>query len=289
MEGSRRGKGKKQKQTQKVPVRFLSYITVGIFRARQCLGADPVTNRETHDYRKPLLGISDMAQLRYCESKATLSQIASQGGYLTAAGMDDGMGGVGKSPGRVLTLGERSSLLKLRSERLESGSLDWSTRREIGKITEDLEMSEISTERRHFDFGEFYVIGVPDGLTRDSVIEFASSRYPQLAARDKQIQANVYALLWKVPRYHVIAVDPRSDRRLEFKDGPNEAQAENTIKRAWTLFTGQETASAPDSSKKCSRCIYNRESGCPYPREGRVPSLEEMKIIVRSPDVRRKE
>lgn len=264
-------------------------VRIGAVVAQQCSGIDPKSGRSPHPYDEPILGISDMAQLPYCEIKATIAQLASQPGYLASVAVDDGSGGVTKSPGRKLSRAERTALEGLLREKASSGKRDWETRRAVGKAAETLELSENHTERRHFTCGEFLLLGIPDAFTTDQVTEFASSRFPHFSARDKRLQANVYAILWNTPRYRVIAVHPETDQRVVLNETPDTVLAEQTISKMWSLVSGQSAPGPPNNLRKCAGCVYNSAQGCPYPNQHRVPTHNEMKSIGRPPRLVRAE
>lgn len=254
-------------------------IRVGQFAARQCLGSGP-DSTPNHDCGKSFLGVSDMAQLDYCEIKATISQMETQGGYLTAAGVDDWSGGIKRSSRPALTGDERRELSEAAAE-WTAGEQAGEAGAHIGRgrVAHHLEpeLQGTSTERRHFDCGEFLLIGVPDAIKGDTVIEYVSSRNPYLAVGGKRLQANVYALLWDTPKYRVVAADPVSGRRRVLDGAPDVSLAEATMERAWALLSGQQTPRQPDSPRKCIPCVYRSE--CPFPAHGRVPSLKEMEGI----------
>ncbi len=251
-----------------------SPISVGRFVARQCLGA------ASHGYAKPIFGISDLAQLAYCEIKSTISQIASRQGYMTHVFMDDGTDGVRKSSRPSLTTEEKrettDTLRKLfENERTQDFS---GARLARGRIAEDIELAGTVTERRHFDFAEFLLIGVPDALiANELVIEFASSRQPYLTAKDKLLQANVYAVLWGVPKYQVIVAHPTTGQRVATDGTADIALAEQTISTMWELLSGRRSVRPPNNPNKCISCPYRLS--CPFPGSGHIATIEEMKRI----------
>lgn len=250
-------------------------VAVGSLIAYQCAGG---TTRKTR-HRKPFIGISDTAQLAYCEIQSTVSQLGSQDGYLSAAIADDVGAGVGVFEGEEIESDERRRIEQRLSEVQDSGDLDWDTRRLVGQLAESLELSGVSTERRHFDFGDFYVIGCPDGVTSDSVVEFGASRYPHLSVPAKRIQGNCYAVLWRRSSAHIVVVGIGTRRRIDEKRPADGVEAERWLHRAWSLLSGAEVLRGPDNTRKCVRCRFNVPGGCPFPRESRVPTLLEMKAI----------
>lgn len=149
----------------------------------------------------------------------------------------------------------------------------------VGRLLESLELQGVSSERRHFEFDAFFVIGCPDGISADVVTEFASSRYPRLTIRAKQIQGNLYAVLWGKPSAHVIVVGTESNERLDKSTRADATEAERWLRHAWALLSGAEVPSPPDYVGKCKRCRFNIANGCPFPREKRVPNVAEMTTI----------
>jgi hypothetical protein len=137
----------------------------------------------------------------------------------------------------------------------------------------------VSSERRHFEFDHFFVIGCPDSISGDVVTEFASSRYPRLKFHAKQIEGNLYAVLWATPLSRVIVVGTESKERLDKSTPADAAEAERWLRRAWALLSGAEVPLPPDYVGKCKRCRFNVPHGCPFPRKKRVPSVAEMTTI----------
>jgi hypothetical protein len=113
---------------------------------------------------------------------------------------DDLTGGIGRAPASHLTEDKRALLRAMIAAIRRTGDDTAKKRRLIGILAE-MERGSDPTERRHFDFGDFLVIGVPDGLTSELAKEFGSSRYLKETAHAKRIQANAYAVLWGRPRF----------------------------------------------------------------------------------------
>ncbi len=181
-------------------------------RGCQCGGSGGSRLRR---HKKPFIGMSDVGQLTFCEIQSTISQIASQGDYAGAAFADDRSSGVRAISRRQMTAEERADAAKrlaLLSDGVETDPL---LRRAGGQIAESLELGGTQTERGHFDFGTFYVIGCPDAVSADAVKEFARSRYPRLAELGKRIQCNLYAALWKKTRGDVVVVSYDGRERIE--------------------------------------------------------------------------
>lgn len=248
---------------------------IGGLRAQQCLGGPSVDPF----HPKPFIGISDLAELTFCEIQSTISQLAAQQGYHDHAAMDDMSGGVREFKHDRRRTGERTKIEQTASKLIESGNVDWETRRYVGRLLESLELEGVSSERRHFELDDFFVIGCPDGLSGDVVTEFASSRYPRLKFNTKQIQANLYAVLWQKPLARIIVISMESNERLDESTPADVAEAERWLRRAWALVSGAEAPRPPDYVGKCKPCRFNIPSGCPFPREKRVPSIAEMTTI----------
>lgn len=247
----------------------VSLITL---RGEQCDGYEKRRRRHT----KPFIGLSDLGQLNFCEIQSTISQLASQADYAGAAFADDRSNGVRISSRAELTDAQRADAkarLALLNDDIAGDPL---LRRLGGRAAESLMLAGTMTERRHFDFGAFYVIGCPDAVNADAVMEFGRSRYPRLAIAGKSVQCNLYAALWQRARGDVLVVSYDGNERVTRTVRGDVAQAERWLNRAWTLISGAEAPRAPDRSSRCRSCVYNEKGGCPFPRTGRIPELDEM-------------
>jgi hypothetical protein len=244
-------------------------------RGEQCRGG--ATRRRRH--KKPFIGISDLGQLTFCEIQSTISQIAMQSAYVESAFADDATDGVNVSSRPEMTPDETRDAARRIEILAAAGSDDALLRRIAGQLAESVELSGVTSERRHFDFGAFYVIGRPDGVTATSAIEFARSRYPRLAAHGKRVQGNLYAVLWEKQRARIVLLDSESGARLEEELRANSNEAERWIQRAWQLLSGVAEPAAPERATRCRSCVYNVRRGCPFPREATIPTIEQMTII----------
>jgi hypothetical protein len=248
---------------------------IGGLRVDQCVGGPTVDPF----HPKPFIGISDLAELTFCEIQSTISQLAAQQGYLDKAALDDMSGGVCEFKHDNRRSGGRTKIEQTAAKLIESGRVDWETRRYVGHLLESLELEGVSSERRHFEFDHFFVIGCPDGISGDVVTEFASSSSPQLRFPAKRIQGNLYAVLWRKPLARVIVVGTESNERLDKSTPADAADAERWLRHAWALLSGAEVPRPPDYVGKCRRCRFNIPNGCPFPREKRVPNVAEMTTI----------
>lgn len=249
-----------------------AHVSLVTLRGVPCGGAEKRRKR----HRKPFIGLSDVGQLTFCEIQATISQLASQADYVGAAFSDDRTSGVRASARTAMTAEEQSAA----TERLlllgDDIATDPMLRRVGGQLAESLELSGTETERRHFDFGSFYVIGCPDAVNEVAVKEFARSRYPHLAIEGKSIQCNLYAALWQRSRGDVIVVSYDGRERATRVVRGDVADAERWLERAWLLISGSVAPHPPDRSSRCRSCIYHEKRGCPFPRTGDVPNMDEM-------------
>jgi hypothetical protein len=243
-------------------------------RGEQCGGAAP---RRRH--KKPFIGISDVGQLAFCEIQSTVSQIAMQSAYIESAFADDRTGGVNVSSRPEMAPEERRDAARRIEILAAAGPGDALLRRTAGHLAESVELSGVTSERRHFDFGPFYIIGRPDGVTTRSVIEFARSRYPHLAAHGKRVQGNLYAVLWEKQSVRIVLLGSESGVRLEEELPANAIEAERWIQRAWLLLSDVVPPAAPERTTRCRSCVYNVRRGCPFPREAAIPTIEQMTII----------
>ncbi len=248
---------------------------IGGLAVQQCVGGPSVDPF----HPKSFIGISDLAELTFCEIQSTISQFAAQQGCHENAALDDMSGGVHEFKHDTRRAGGRTKIEETAAKLIESGNLDWETRRYIGRLLESLELQGVSSERRHFELDDFFVIGCPDGMSEDVVTEFGSSRYPRLKFRAKQIQGNLYAALWAKPLARIIVVGTESNERLDKSTPADATGAERWLRHAWALFSGARVPRPPDYAGKCKRCRFNILNGCPFPREKRVPSVAEMTTI----------
>jgi len=244
-------------------------------RGEQCRGG--AARRRRH--KKPFIGLSDLAQLTFCEIQSTISQLASQAAYIAAAFADDATDGVGVRVRAAMTDAQRADS----AERLGVFGEDVAAipllRRVAGQLAESLELNGTQTERRHFDFGSFYVLGCPDAVDTESVKEFSRSRYPRLAIDGKVIQCNLYVALWERSRGDVTVVSYDGSDRITRTVRGNLADAERWLKRAWELLSGTSAPRPPDRTARSRSCIYNEKRGCPFPRDGSIPDIETMSKI----------
>lgn len=250
-------------------------VSLVTLRGEQCEGG---VSRRRHK-KKPFIGISDLAQLTFCEIQSTISQIAKQPDYIESAFADDRTGGVNVSSRPEVTPEEKRDAARTIEILASAGPGDALLRRTAGHLAESVELSGIASERRHFDFGPFYIIGRPDGMTATSVIEFAHSRFPHLAVHGKRVQGNLYAVLWEKQGAQIVLLGSESGARLEEELQANAIEAERWIQRAWQLLSGAAPPVAPGRVTKCRSCVYNARRGCPFPRDGTTPTIDAMTVI----------
>jgi CRISPR/Cas system-associated exonuclease Cas4 (RecB family) len=250
-------------------------VSLPTLRGEQCGGGAPRRRR----HKKPFIGISDLGQLTFCEIQSTISQIAKQPAYIESAFADDRTGGVNVSSRPEVTPDEKRDVARRIEILSAAGPSDALLRRTAGHLAESVELSGVTSERRHFDFGPFYIIGRPDGVTAISVIEFALSRSPHLAVHGKRVQGNLYAVLWEKQGARIVLLGSESGARLEQELQANAIEAERWIQRAWQLLSGAAPPAAPERATKCRSCVYNKRRGCPFPRDGTIPTIDEMTII----------
>ena len=241
---------------------------IGALRARQCEG-------HARKHTRPFIGISDIGQLTYCQIQATISQLSMQEDYRGAAKADDQKGGTRHSTREELSAEERASAISSLESLGELGA-DWEFRRIAGRLAESLELSGTSSERRHIDCGDFFVIGMPDALTDTSVTEFGTSTLPRLSIEGKYVQCNLYAVLWGRSSGRTIVASSRGTERVERMVTPNIVEAERWLALAWGLLSGAHEPREPDVPAKCRPCRFNVARGCPYPRTRRIPTHKEM-------------
>jgi hypothetical protein len=220
--------------------------------------------------------LSDVGQLTFCEIQSTISQLASQADYVGAAFSDDRTSGVRASARAAMTDNERAAVTERLLRLGDDIASDPILRRVGGQLAESLELSGTETQRRHFDFGSFYVIGCPDAVNDVAVKEFARSRYPRSAIEGKAIQCNLYAALWQRNRGDAVVVSYDGRERATRVVRGDIAEAERWLERAWLLISGSVAPLAPERSSRCRSCIYNEKGGCPFPRTGNVPTMDEM-------------
>jgi hypothetical protein len=220
-------------------------IAIGAFTARPCIGIDHLTGRATRKHKKPFLGIANIADLSYCEIQATINQLRTQSGFVAAAREDDRTQGCGVRPARTLDPQRRALLQSAAAAIAAIPNQSWDVVQMRGSLVEELETESLPSERRHWDFGDFIVIGIPDGIGDGVAVEISSSQRPGLSVRTKAIQANLYAVFWGLPRYHAISVDPRNNSRSEIQGKVDVAGAERKIARAWALLSGREQPRPP--------------------------------------------
>jgi hypothetical protein len=251
-----------------------SPISIGRFSATRCGGVTQQPELAHKAHNKPFLGIADIAEMRYCEIQSTISQIRCQKDYSLAAVQDDLTGGIERrNPVPRDAKAERLAA-KRAADLAALPAQDWETRRTYGRLIDQAETASMPSERRHWDLGEFMVIGIPDGIDGSVLVEVGASRRPELIIQTKMIQANIYAVLWQLPSYRAIAIDAgRGARHVKQMDSDVLA-AERVIARAWDIFSGR-LAPTPPNPSKCRPC---RERGaCPYPSSGRIPTLDDMR------------
>lgn len=252
-----------------------SPIYIGQFSATRCGGIaqQPELAHRTHD--KPFLGIADIAKTKYCEVQATISQIRCQRDYLVAAVEDDLTEGIERRSAVPQDANAAYLATKRAAELAALPEQDWETRRTYGLLIDQAETASLPSERRHWDLGEFMVIGIPDGIDGRVVVEVIASRHPELSIRTKMVQANIYAVLWQLPSYRAIAIDPSSGARHERQMESDVPAAEHAIARAWAIFSGRTAPAPPSNPNKCKPC--REREACPYPRDGRIPTLNDMR------------
>lgn len=242
-----------------------------------CAGGSSAHGGHADD--KLFVGVSDIAQLSYCQVQATLSQLESQDGYRNAAAEDDLQGGVHTSSTPALAEQKRALFVEERRRLLAKTPLGWEDRRLLGRITERLELGSHETQRRHFDLGDFYVIGVPDALQGEVAVEFGASNYAKQMLLSKEPQANIYATLWEKPRYRVLVMDQQTGELLSAERAANAAKAAVDLRFAWNLMVGRQSPQLPSHPAKCKSCRYNRLDGCPVPTMERTPDIDQMRSI----------
>lgn len=243
-------------------------IIIGTLHARQCAG-------HARKHARPFIGISDIGQLTYCQIQATISQLSMQEDYRGAAKADDRIGGTRQSTREELSVAARADAMSSLESLGQLGG-EWELRRIAGNLAESLELSGTSSERRHFECGDFFVIGIPDALTADAATEFGTSTIPRLSIEAKVVQCNLYTVLWGRSSGRAIVAGSRTAERVERIVKPNAAEAERWLTLAWDLLRGARAPRAPATPGKCRPCRFNTARGCPFPRTGLIPAHDEM-------------
>jgi hypothetical protein len=230
--------------------------TLEAFTYFQCRGAAS-TPPEPHE--QPFLGVADIAGLLWCEIQATISQYRSQRGYANAAWSDDW--GIGESV--------------IEPSAVTADSIFESTDRlAVGQSAQALHQEKHASLRCHWFFGQFLIIGVPDGLGRNFVYEFKFSSHPRSPYTFKHAvaQANIYATLFRKRRIRVHIVGPKGYTKIIDGD-VRTLDAANLIDRAWALMNG-DAIFRPPESWKCAPCRYARL--CPVPAGKAGPTIKEI-------------
>lgn len=229
------------------------------FAFRRCQGAastPPVRHAE------PFLGVADIAGLLWCEIQGTISQYQTQRGYADAAWKDDWA--IGKCV--------------IEPDAPGAGPLSQSNDRlAVGRSAQLVHGEKYGSIRRHWFFGQFFVIGVPDGLGKHFAYEFKFSKHPRsdFTFRHAVAQANIYATLFRKRRIRVHLVGPRGYNKVIDGD-VRKTDAANLIARAWALMSGSAIFGLPESWK-CEPCRYSHL--CPIPSRKNVPTIKEIQRI----------
>lgn len=247
-------------------------VALGDLTYRQCKGA---RLKRVDRHGVPFLGVADIAGLLWCEIQATMSQHETQSGYVDAAWQDDHRNGearVKRDPG------SRLSPTVVRFSTTDSPIIG-------GQLAQALYARRYDSMRRHWDFGEFFVIGVPDGLGKDFVYEFKYSKYPRSRPTfiTAMAQANIYGTLFHKRRLRIHFAGPDGFEKTVEGD-VREADAANLIRRSWALLRGHDDFHKPESWK-CEPCRYR--SICPVPAGNRVPTGAEIRRLFPKRTIRR--
>lgn len=239
---------------------FAPQFDLGELAFRQCKGA---SSKRICRHDAIFLGVADIAGLLWCEIQATISQWATQEGYIENAWQDDHKKGEAVSVGRRKALSPHSALP---NERLAAG-----------RAAQELHALYHRSVRRHWNFGNYFVIGVPDAVDKEFVYEFKYSKYARsnYTFENAMAQANLYGALFGKSHLKIHLVGPNGYERVVDGDVRRD-DARALIARAWQLMSGKEELHRPDS-RKCSPCRYRHF--CTVPLQNRVPTGSEIREI----------
>lgn len=113
------------------------------------------------------------------------------------------------------------------------------------------------TIRWNFPWGKYIVIGIPDGLTREFVYEYKTTRNRFMLNFAKPValaQADLYGYFFKRPKKRV-QIEILEENKVEtYEDLVNTARAEQTLS-AFARVDGGE-ASRPPKPWKCRNCEF---------------------------------
>ncbi len=230
---------------------------------RQCKGA---SSKRVCRHDVVFLGVADIAGLLWCEIQATISQWATQDGYISAAWQDDHKKGETISRGRRKASSASSQDAPLPKDRFAAG-----------RAAQERHALYHRSVRRHWNFGRYFVIGIPDAVEKEFVYEFKYSKHARsnYTFENAMAQANLYGALFVRTKLKIHLVGPNAYERVVDGD-VRRNDAEALIERAWRLMCGSEEFHRPEPWK-CSPCRYRHV--CTVPSQNRVPGGQEIQEI----------
>ncbi len=126
-----------------------------------------------------------------------------------------------------------------------------------GEILQKLFKNRYVSLRWYFPWGDYVVLGIPDGITEDMVYEFKTTRnrflllyakYPALA------QADLYGYFFKRGKKLVEIYVLEEDELHRFEDGVDHQNALGTLKSFYEVDHGAEPP--PPKPWKCKSCEF---------------------------------
>ena len=128
-----------------------------------------------------------------------------------------------------------------------------------GVIYERAKMERYPTIRWNFEWREYVVVGVPDGITDEFVYEFKTTKSSFLSRYIKPVastQADLYGYFFKRDRKRVQIYVVQQDRVWNFDDEVDASRAEETLDKFQQADADLGSARFP-AEWKCSSCEFN--------------------------------
>jgi CRISPR/Cas system-associated exonuclease Cas4 (RecB family) len=139
-----------------------------------------------------------------------------------------------------------------------------------GGVAEDLYARKYPSLCWHGKFGDYIVVGVPDGITKDFVYEFKSTTLDSIIHRTADIQADIYGTLFG-RNEKVVEILHLPDKKVESVRSPvNLASLNRTLDRASRVYSGRASP-IPPQPWKCRNCEYLQSCTVTTLKSGSLP------------------
>ncbi|MGE0129295.1 MAG: hypothetical protein AB7U82_14560 [Blastocatellales bacterium] len=222
------------------------------------------------------IGMHDLAQMEWCAMQSWFRNKEKEPGYFGAY-LADRLERLQETVG----IEKRIAPLKLLEQiaRLELVEPKGTRRRKIGvppkskacfsqsadpyergRANQSAFAEKYATVRWGFEYSRYVALGIPDGLARDFVYEFKTTRrraYLVVSKRIAELQGDLYGLFFKRPRKRIQILAEDANAIETFESDVNAENAHSALARFEEIDSGK--LPAPAEYWKCRVCAYREQ------------------------------